>query len=489
MELPRQAIPSEVVLTKADVTIIGGGLSGTLVAIQLLKQAQHKLNLCLIESQSSVGPGLAYSTAEPNHLLNVPAAKMSAFPDQPDHFLKWLQNYLQKNPELAEAFWLTPDLGQAFAPRQLYGIYLQAILQEALAIAADHNGTKLEYICDEAVALHLRSGEMLVELQSGKQLSTAKIVLALGNFAPTNPPVADPSFYSSPRYKPSPWSSAALEGLASDEPIMLIGTGLTMVDVTLALKNRGHRGQIYAVSRHGLLSQVHAPAKAVAGLELAELLSTSEPLKVRNLLRYLRAKVRLAEESGSNWRVVIDGLRPFLPQLWQRLSTEEKQRFLRHAKPFWEVHRHRLPPQLKDFLLKLQNEGQLLVKAAYIQGFCEQPDGVEVTLKPRHKNQTAVIKVGRVINCTGPNMDFSRVNSPLLQNLLAQGLATPDPLGLGLVVAETGLLVSNNTTNPESPLYTLGSVCKGSRWETTAVPEIRVQAQTLAHQLLRDSQD
>ncbi len=473
-------------LTKADVTIIGGGLSGTLVAIQLLKQSQCKLHLRLIESKPTVGLGLAYSTPEPNHLLNVPAAKMSAFPDQPDHFLNWLQNHLLEHRDLDNSFWATPDLGQAFAPRQLYGIYLQAVLQNTLASSSDQNGSRLEYLCDEAVELHLQAGKMLVELQSGKQCSTAKIVLALGNFEPTNPPIADLSFYSNPRYQHSPWSSAALDELHPDEPIMLIGTGLTMVDIVLALKNRGHQGQIYAVSRHGLLSQVHATAPAVTGLEFNELLSIAAPLKVSGLLGYIREKVRLAEESGSNWRVVIDGLRPFLPQLWQRLTEEEKLRFLRHVRPFWEVHRHRLPPQLKAFMLKLQNEGQLIVKAAYIQGFCEQFDGVEVVLKPRHKNQTEIIRVGRVINCTGPNMDYNRVNSPLLQNLLAQGLAVPDPLGLGLVVEENGRLVSNESFNSASPIYTLGPACKGSRWETTAVPEIRVQAQTLAQLLLKE---
>ena len=449
------------------IAIIGGGFSGCMVAVHLLRSATVPIAIKLIERGPAVGPGVAYGTREDCHLLNVPAGNMSAFPEDAGHFLRWLKSHGDPS--------FTVD---SFVPRRRYGAYLQAILRQAEADAP--RLARLERLQDEAIAVLPDQEGDRIQLRSGRTLHASRIVLAVGNFPPSDPVVAESAFYRSPRYSSDPWSPTALSHIDPLDSVLLIGSGLTTIDLVLALQARGHQGMIHLISRHGLLPQRHQrSAPYPPFLTIADVSST-----LRVLLRRVRREIDQAVRQGYDWRAVIDALRPQTPMLWRAFSAIEKRRFLRHLRPYWDNHRHRIAPEVAATIDRLQQSGQLRVHAGCIRSYEEQDDGVEVNYRPRHHHELHTVRVHRVINCTGPECNYRKLQHPLIMNLLESGRVRPDPLTLGLEVEANGALVSA-TGVASRRLYTLGPPQKGSLWETTAVPELREQAQNLARQLLQ----
>ncbi len=449
------------------IAIIGGGFSGAMVAVHLLRSATVPIAIKLIERGPTVGPGIAYGTPEACHLLNVPAGKMSAFPEDTGHFLRWLKRH--GGP---------PVTADSFVPRQRYGAYLQAILQEAEAETPTL--AQLEKIQDEAIAVLPDQEGDRIRLRSGRTLHASRIVLAVGNFPPSDPGVTDNSFYRSSRYRGDPWSSDALKDIDPLESILLVGSALTTVDLVLALQARGHQGRIHLLSRHGLLPQRHQhSAPYPPFLTIADISGT-----LRALVRRVRREVAQAARQGDDWRAVLDALRPQTPVIWRALSAVEKQRFLRHLRPYWDSHRHRIAPEVAATIDRLQQSGQLRVYAGCLRSYNERDDGVDVSYKPRHQPELRTVRVNRVINCTGPECNYRRLSHPLIVNLLESGRVRPDPLALGLEVDANGALISAAGVASRR-LYTLGPSRKGGLWETIAVPELREQAPALARQLLQ----
>lgn len=451
------------------ISIIGGGFSGTIVAAHLLRNATSSLDIKLIERKPAVGKGVAYGTNYTSHLLNVPAGKMTAFPDDPEHFLRWVKS----QPDLAET--VEPN---TFIPRKIYGAYLQFVLNEAEAKAKET--VRLHRIKNEAIAIQSDRNGAVVSLSTGDRIEADRIVLALGNFPPNDPPIQDRSFYTSLRYVSYPWSAGALSDLDLQDPILLIGSGLTMLDLAVALREQGHAGKIHVVSRHGLLPHPHKftkPYPAFLDLETA-------PNTIRGLVRVVRREVKNAIASGYDWRAVLDSLRPITQQLWQQLPLEEQRCFLRHVRIYWEVHRHRVSPGVADKITAMLDSEQIVVHAGRIQTYEEDADGVNVVIRKRHSTDVEVVRVGRVINCTGTECDYRKFQHPLIQNLLRSGLIRSDALAIGLDIAPNGALLDVDGIISEI-LYTLGPPRQGRLWETTAVPEIRVQAAELAKELLK----
>jgi uncharacterized NAD(P)/FAD-binding protein YdhS len=466
------------------VTIIGAGFSGTMVATHLLRSATFPLKIHLIERQTQVGQGVAYATQVESHLLNVPAGGMSAFPDRSKHFLEWLEtstSELEKsaiaraNPE--ECSIIKP---YKFIPRKLYGAYLRDVLNEAIATASDH--VQLTRWLDEAISICPVAKGAVVLLRSGRSLYTHKIVLALGHSPPSDPPVQNRSFYKSQRYVGYAWSPQALNQLDCQDSVLLIGSGLTMLDLVVALREQEHQGTIHVVSRRGLLPQAHQyPAKHI---HPSFLKADNAPRTIRTLVHQVRQEVQLASAHGRDWRSVIDVLRPILPILWQSLPVDEQQRFLRHVRPYWEILRHRAAPQVLATITEMLDSGQLMIHIARIHAYREESEAVNVILKVRNISVHQSLRVSRVINCTGPESDYRKLEHPLIVNLLQQGLIRPDPLNLGLDVALNGALIDRDGS-ASIILYTLGPPKKGCFWETTSVPEIRQQAKNLAEEMLR----
>jgi uncharacterized NAD(P)/FAD-binding protein YdhS len=457
--LPRE-LPREIV-------IIGGGLSGSLVATHLLREASYPLEIALIDRNPRLGRGVAYSTDYSCHKLNVPAGKMSVFPDKPDDFLQWVER--EKDPTVQP---------NTFVARQIYGEYIQAVLDQAEA-AATAKSVRLKRLTDEAISVQPDAQGARVYLRSGQTLHAHKIVLALGNFPPRDPPIADPSFYSSKRYISYPWSNQALTGLDSKDSVLLIGSGLTMLDLAIALEEQGHTGTIYVVSRRGQLPHAHKFTSAYPAFLSPE----TSPTNLRALFRKVRQEVEGAIARGYDWRAVLDSLRPITQELWQQLSPGDRRRFLRHVRPYWEVYRHRVSPAVADKTTQMRQSGLMVVYAGRIQAYDEDADGVNVWYRQRSTSEIQVLRVMRAINCTGSECDYRQFQHPLIVNLRSQNLIRPDPLALGLDVAPNGALFSADGVKSQL-LYTLGSPRKGCLWETTAVPEIRFQAIELARELL-----
>lgn len=434
------------------VVIVGGGFSGTLQAINLMRHDGPPVTL--IERRATLARGVAYSAAHPDHLLNVRAGNMSAFPDDPGHFQNWL---------LARY----PDAKGMFAPRIVYGDYLN----ELLAATVASTGGKLQICADEALTMNVDSGQMTVHLASGKTITADAVVLAPGNLPPL-PPEGMGSDLSPDVYAHDPWQGDLAAGLTAEDTVLCIGTGLTMVDVALLLKARGFKGSILAVSRRGLLPREHADVVLPATTR-----SERPPLYAVELLRVVRAR---AERVG--WRAAVDELRPYTQSMWLAAPAVERARFLRHLRPWWDVHRHRLAPQVFAALTAMQATGQLRVVAAKTIDFIDQTNAVEVSYRPRHQAAVHRLRVRRVINCTGPQGDLLRTREPLLLDLLAKGMIRPDSQRLGIDVTPDAQVIGADGKAIQQ-LYALGPMTRGVFWEIVAVPDIRVQTWAVARKL------
>ena len=453
------------------IAIIGSGFSGTLVAAHLLKRARSQTEITLLEKDPrQFGRGVAYGTDLGCHLLNVPAGNMSAFPDDPRHFLRWAQ---ERQDHLLEPPWVTRVDAGSFLPRRAYGDYINDVLDEAVRKALA--GVELIRKTEKVLGLSETPEGVSLRLLDGSRTMADKAVLALGNFPPGDPRLAEPDFYDSCRYHGNPWEPGLLIKILETRSCLLIGGGLTMVDWAVALKQAGYQGSIHAISRRGLWPQAHAAATPTAFA-----LDTATP-SVRRWLQSLRRHIR---ETGCDWRAAIDAMRSTNQTLWTSLPLVEKRRFLRHLRPWWDCHRHRLSQIIAGKLQELFDSGQLVRHVGRILEYRERGDNVEVVLRPRGGGETVIIEADAVLNCSGSESDYRQLESPLVRDLLDQGLIRPDPLRLGLDVAADGALIHQDGT-PSSRLFTLGPPEKGMLWETTAVPEVRVQAAALAEGLLQ----
>jgi len=429
------------------VLIIGGGFSGATLASQLLKR-DPQLNVAIVDSGETPGRGLAYSTTYQCHVLNVPAENMSALEDDPEHFLRWARR--NHDPALQEG---------SFLARSVYGRYLDSLLKET----ATRSGRNLPWFRDQALTMTRTDGLFSAQLKSGRKLLAKAVVIATGNVPPGDPSVPGLTDAAT-RYFPFSWAQTALDGLRGSANVLLIGAGLTSLDLAIGLASKGFRGKIHMLSRRGLVPLMHRQAGT-----WPQFWNEESPRTVRDLMRLIRNQVRAAAEAGTDWRAVVDALRPVTQDIWRSLPDEERRRFMRHARPYWDVHRHRVAPEVTERFLRLIHEGRIQVHAGRVTRYREEENHAAVTYRRRQDGQTEEVCVGRVINCTGPEADWRRIDNSLLSSLFAQGLGRPDPLFLGLDVDCNGSVVNDQGVASQS-LFAIGPVRKGSLWETTAVP-------------------
>lgn len=391
-----------------------------------------------------MGRGVAYSTTEPAHLLNVPSAKMSAWPDQPDHFARWLD-----------------DAGTAFAERRAFGRYLQ----EQLA-GAEH----IRVVVDGAVAATRVPEGWAVQLAGGEEVRASALVLANGNQPPA--PMGVGAALPSRLFINNPWSEEARDAVhrlaESGGDALILGTGLTMIDTVLSLVAAGHAGGITALSRRGLIPRAHA---------------THEPAPIDRddvpggdllaLWRWLRSR-----SAKVGFRAAVDSLRPHSQHLWQAFTPDQQRRFLRHVRPWWDVHRHRIAPQVAEQLRDLIACGRLAIAAGRIRSL--EADGEEViaTVARRGRQEPRVQRFAAVFNCTGPLGDLARTEDLLLRQLFAAGQVRIDHLGMGLEVDED--------SRAGERIWALGPLTKGRYWEIVAVPDIRGQAAAVAADIAQE---
>ena len=444
---------------QTTVAIIGGGASGLIAAIQLIRRVRRPVKIVFVEPRASLGSGIAYSTEFDSHLLNVPAINMSALPDDRDHFLRWMRTNVDRN------------FGRhSFARRSLYASYLGETLVEACFLAKqpislDHYRSRATH-----VAIH-RSGAR-VWMENDLRISADRVILALGH-----PPQENPMPAGSDVEAVSAWSRSAFENLAHEASVLLVGSGLTAVDAALALDERGHRGTIHVVSRHGKWPLVHgvSPAPIPPG-------PPRSAAAARSILRVIRKQAA----SVGGWQAAVDALRPHTNALWARASQRERRRFLRHLRFYWQIHRHRMPPEVAAKLHSMRWGGRVLLHSGRIVEARIQNDSrLRARVALLGGRDDLSLEVARVINCTGPSLNLRDWSHPLIHDLLETGIARTDPLGLGLLTDDDGALIGRDGAASDV-VFTLGPMRRGTLLETTAIPEIRQQAAGLARRLLAE---
>ncbi|MGY6553655.1 MAG: FAD/NAD(P)-binding protein [Wenzhouxiangella sp.] len=443
-----------------DIVLIGCGASGALLAGQIFRQAQHVVRISCVDPRFRLGAGLAYGAARDEHLLNVPASRMSAWPDQPDHFADWL---------MARRLSCVPP-AEYFAPRRQYADYLTDCLGESLRLSPLHHG--LHHEPHQAVSLKPAHGGWLLNLEDGTLVWSKAVVLALGNLTPLRPPAGLETVVEHPAYVHEPWSDAG-RVIDIDDAVAIIGSGLTAVDQILSLHAARHRGPIHVYSRSGQWPDVHVLSRPPIDIGLRS-------GSLADLLRDFRRGVRRELAKGAVWQQVVDGLRPHTAVIWQQLTEAEKRRFVRFLASPWNRARHRMAPEVRAQLDRLERSGQLTL--ATCSALKARPQGRLIELDPGDGARAR--DVHKVLNCTGATARVSATAQPLLAQLMEDGLVKAGPAGLGLANDADGRVINGNGL-AQSGLWTIGPMRQGNLWESTAIPEIRQQAEALAGQMLR----
>jgi uncharacterized NAD(P)/FAD-binding protein YdhS len=448
------------------VAIIGGGAAAATLLSELLeRRPPQSLHLDWYTGGGTPARGVAYGTGSQRHLLNVRAASMSMFAGKPRGFLDFLQ---RDNPAIA---------GNDFLPRRRYGDYLDAEVARALqqGKAQGHDVNIIPFAVDALVPE--RDGITVIHDEESRQVDAA--VLALGALPPQPLGGVSAGALASDRYVVDPWRLLATVDDFHPPPrkVVLIGLGLTAVDVLLELSAQWPQTEFTAISRHGLLPEAHLHTAAAPADDSAELIaSMHDTPDVRRWMHLLRE----ATMRGRDWRTVIDSLRPHTPGLWRELPLEQRARFMRHARWAWERVRHRMPPQVRAAIAALEQDGRLHRQRGRMQAADRVGDTLQVTLS--HAGAAYTLSADLVIQTTGLETDVRRTHHPLVRQLLTNAHVTPDPLGLGVLANTDGRLQHDGESWPH--LFALGSLLRGTLWESTAMPEIRQQARHLADQLL-----
>lgn len=442
--------------------IIGCGAAGTLVAANLLRFGKRE-SVVIVEKTGEFGPGLAYSTADDLHLLNVPAATLSAFSTEPNDFLDWAR---EQDPGVEPG---------DFLPRRIYGEYLRGILAAAEKEGIKR-GNRLTRITDEVVSIEPADSGELVHMRSGEALECDDAVLAIGG----TPPLRPEFFPQDDRIFDSPWQEGALEPV--EGTVLLIGSGLTSVDATLTLGWRSRDANLVSISRTGLRPFAHLPG----GLRTAAAPPAwqEEEMSASGLRRAFCRRVNLAESEGLDWRDVVDGIRPQIPSLWQGLDFDEQRKFLSESSREWEIRRHRMAPKVAARLERLAESGQARNLSATLTEISPKDGGMDVVLTDTSSGATETLTVERIISCAGPGPDISRTDIPLIQSLFESGRAVPDPHKMGISTSTDASVVDSDGM-PLENLHLIGPLRRGELWETTAIVEIRQQAEGLARKLRR----
>lgn len=434
---------------QAQVAIIGAGFSGTMAAVQL---ARRGIDVMLVGRGPQAGRGVAYSTEDAAHLLNIPAAKMSAWPDRPDDFV--------------DAIATTGFGPEDYVPRALFGHYLRRILDQSAVSLVER----------EAVAVAWSGDAWTVRFADGRTIEAAALVLAPGN----QPPDALPFARELPErlFARDPWGAAGLCAIAaagaSGGDVLAVGSGLSMIDVALSLDAAGHQGKLVAVSRRGQRPRVSFALRSDVPS------SDSAPSgSLTQLWRWVRERTHEID-----WRDAVDSVRSRTHELWQSLSVSDQKRFMRHARPWWDVHRHRVAPQVGVAIERMIASGRLEVLAGRIQSLREDGGGLEAVIRRRGASASDAPRHFEVgISCTGPLHAIRHTRDGVLRSLLDAGLAAPDHLGIGLKVDDQVRVIG------ATRLWAMGSLGKARYWEIIAVPDIRVQAEMVAESIARELND
>jgi uncharacterized NAD(P)/FAD-binding protein YdhS len=435
-----------------NVVIVGGGFSGVAVATHLLRRCDPDLRIFLVERGPWLGRGIAYGVESQVFRLNVPAAKMSLDPDDPGDFVRWAG---------------VEDTPNAFLSRARYGDYVVDRFGEALR----QSKGKLRIVRGDAARVE-RGG---VVLNDGSLLPAEVVVLATGlaqRLAPASLPT-DARIFDA-------WDECALSTFPRSGKLLILGAGLTALDVIATLDAHRFSGQVTILSRRGLLPRPHlamaSQARALSPERLAEL-----PRDLRELVAWGRTVMREVTARGDPWQHAIDAIRPHVSTLWRNLKPTDRARFARSVRPYWEVLRHRAPVDTLGIVDSLREQGRLEVVAGSIVSCEARPEGLEVLVRRAGKSVERV-RYDAIVRCIGPALEGLEAEVPLVRNLIERRRAVEDGSGLGISTDEAGHVMRPSGA-PDPCLYAIGALRRASSWETTSVPDISVAALEIAKQI------
>ncbi|WP_256753304.1 FAD/NAD(P)-binding protein [Mesorhizobium sp. Mes31] len=440
-----------------SIIIVGGGASGVVLAAHLLKSPNPDLRVTLIEKRPHFGQGIAYSTLLSAHVLNVSAAGMSAYADDPGNFWRWLQGHGLVDQEQ------TPQT-PFYAPRSIYARYLGELLDELEA--REQPTGRLRLIHEESLSITPTASGVEVALANGTSVVAHLAILATGH-------EEQPAQGHAIRM-----GSEADTALPPHSRVMVLGTGLSMVDAFLSLEQRGHRGDIIAVSRRGLLPSPHRKGNPIK-LDVADI-----PLgtQLSYFVGWFRDLIRENQKAGIDWRDVVDGLRPFNQKIWQNWPSSAKRRFVEHTKAWWDIHRHRMAPEVYARVTEAVQSGRIRLVAGRVVGITTA-GGFTVEVQSRHTQRRETFDVARIYDCSGIVRDISTSSNTVVRSLVDRGLARPDPLRIGLDVSANCEIIAGDGS-ASAKILAVGPLTRGTFFEMDAIPDIRVQCARLSKQLL-----
>lgn len=437
------------------VAIIGGGFSGAAVAWHLLRLQPELSHIVIIEPRAEIGRGLAYSAADPSHRINVPAARMSLLPDEPDHFNDWLiaSGHLDADPAARLAD------GRNFPARAVFGEYVHAKMEKL--------GSRIRHVVATAEDVAPTPGGYTIRCSNGVSVDAGAVVLAVCHVPPSAPALLEAVLGGDPRFIANPWTPGVLDAIPRDARVLIVGSGLTMADIVASLDRNGHRGDIVAVSRRGLRSRGHPAAPGDPYGDFA----TDPSRTVRALVRRVREAIREAAREGRSWHGVLDQVRLQGPVIWGALPPGERRRLLRHLRPFWDVHRFRIAPQVEAAIDRRAADGRFTLRAASLRGFALEDGAIAVTLRDRRSGASDTSRFDALVLATGPAHGRVFADNPLLGALEAEGLARPDPLRLGIEVDRQSRAVGADG-KPRNDLFVAGPLARGTFGELMGLPDV-----------------
>ncbi|MGQ4273887.1 FAD/NAD(P)-binding protein [Terrihabitans sp. B22-R8] len=444
------------------IVIVGGGFAGAVTAINILRRIPGPLSLIVVDPAERLGRGIAYSTPDPDHLVNGVAGLFSLYPDDPDHLVRWLETH-------AEAGGWSPPLGVPLAkstpPRDLFGRYVEHELAEARKQASPD--IRFTHVHDRVVDVCIDgTGAAHLVLASGGRLTAEQIVLATGLFRRI-PPFVPAELAAHPAYIGDVYAPGAFRDIEGARSVLFLGTSLTMLDALISLEKQGFKGSYVAASRRGLVIQPRREVTPWTDIFAARPL----PRTLRQILRFVQKERRAIRAAGEDWQRLAPMVRQHFLALWTGLSNHDRVRFTRRLRIFWDVALHRAAPLSYAFLERARAQGRFSHRAANILAFKIDGEGVEVTLRPRGSRHTDRLRVDRVVNCTGDEFDWTRIDDPLIRNLLARDLVRPHPTGFGVDADFATQALIGAEGEPSTTLYAVGHPLRGVSWESSSIRE------------------
>jgi uncharacterized NAD(P)/FAD-binding protein YdhS len=454
--------------------IIGGGFAGTMTVVQLIRKLREPCEIIVINEKETLNKGIAFSSYSEKQLLNVQTGKMSAYPDKPDHFLHWVASR-QEFKEMDASL-----LSNSFLPRRLYGDYLSSIWENSLSAAVEKK-IIISVIDSFVINLEINEDTVLLDLDNRDKLTVDHCVIATGNHMPRNPEISNKDFYLNKNYFQNPWGIESVKNISNDLPVLIIGNGLTMVDSVLGILEHGFKGEIYSISPNGFNILPHTDHD-LNYLKLSEELT--ENISLFDLVKLVNKHLKKTKKYNIPAEVIIDSLRPHTQRIWKNFSIHDKAVFMSRLRHLWGVARHRVPANIYNKIQQLRMDGRLHIHSGKILDFYEFGNYIEAEYFDKKNNRIKKLKVCRIINCTGPETNLMNLNKSFLKNCLLNGILTQDALQLGIKTDTETFQVIDLSGKLHPNLFTLGSTLKGELWESTAVSELRIQAEKLAEKLI-----